>query len=344
MSLLFTDSFDHYGTNHLPAKGWTPSGSEVVIDSSGGREGGQALRLNAGSGVEVGRAVTPSDTLILGCSLFLSANPESAHPLVSFLANGTLQCVLERNSDGTVTFKRGGTALATSPVALASGGYGYLEISLTVHSAQGSYAVRWNEATIIYGTGVSTQVGDLSVITEVRLGIGASGGHLRIDDFYLLDNQGFTNNQFLGDVEVQALYPTGDGAFNDFFGPDDEGPRYPQVSEPVLDSNSYLSSSQGNRNQSFTFGAPDEDVDVIVALQSVAALRRVGAVQSFASALAYDTFSQLTLLGLPQEVLSTLKFFITTYDFHPALGEPWNLDSLSKFEFGLRHDLSSQEI
>jgi len=242
MALLFMDSFDHYVTADLLEK-WTTETTTGGFSTSGivaaiGRRGSAAYRLshNAGSGARtqsLQRFLTAgNNTLIVGFALAPmtayslldpGTDPDSGACLLVARAATIAQSWIKINTDGTLSAMRAGTStvIGTTSAPLASGGYTYLEVLLTIHDTAGAVVIRFNGAEVLNLSSVNTR-GSASAVNgwdAIRLGpirnVGASGNaqEFRIDDLYVLDGTGAApTNAFLGDVRVDARYPTAPGA------------------------------------------------------------------------------------------------------------------------------------
>jgi hypothetical protein len=73
-----------------------------------------------------------------------------------------------------------------------------------------------------------------------------------VDDVYVLDTTGTVNNDFLGDVRVQTLYPSADGA-NTGFTPSTGTTHYTLVDEPTPNTTDLVSASGAGLKDSYGF-------------------------------------------------------------------------------------------
>lgn len=249
MALLFMDSFDHYATADLLTK-WTAtsaggSGSPAPTIGAVGRHSSNGLSLkspsNAGNaGPHYTKILAPGDATII-CGVAFNpvtsvalysggADPETTGApncctcVMAVRLSGAVQAFLRVNLDGTLSAYRGpassgnGTLLATSSATLAAATYNYLEVKITIHGSAGVFIVRLNgnPTPIINFTG-NTQSQGSATWNEIRLGrvstSPSSNQEAQWDDLYVLDGTGVAPwNAFLGDVRVDARFPTGAGA------------------------------------------------------------------------------------------------------------------------------------
>jgi hypothetical protein len=221
--LIFMDGFDHYTTADLTKK-WNTAGATATISSSTGRRSGGALVSSASSGTGfLTKTITAGATFITGFSLSIAALPNASVSIFGLLDAGTNQCDLRVNLDGTLSVTRNGTALTsgTSVFAMSVGVSYYIEFKVTISDSisASSCKVRINGADVItVATGQDTKNTSNATASQVRLGTNnnISGGNWLFDDFYLCDSSGSTNNDFLGDVRIDTIYPTSDGNYSQF--------------------------------------------------------------------------------------------------------------------------------
>lgn len=225
MTLLFMDGFDHYATADITKK-WTSASGSPVISAAAGRRGGGALLApnNTTIAQNITKTFAASASFVLGFSFKATALPSSVSPIARLLDAGTAQCDLRLNTDGTLSVTRNGTALTngTSSNSISTGTDYYIEWKVTISDsiAASSCKVRVNGVDwITVATGQDTKntanasANQFSLGTTVNL---SSSVAFTFDDFYLCDQSGSTNNDFLGDVRVDTLYPTSDGNYSQF--------------------------------------------------------------------------------------------------------------------------------
>lgn len=226
MALIFFDGFDTYGTSNLLLD-WTQSIGTNAINAAGGRRGGGALyspnnaHLNSGSTpVHLVSRSLPSNFTTFICGVAFEASGfHAVKNIITFRDSGTRQLEVGVNTAGQLFVSRAGTVLAASGASIAANVYNYIEIKATINNTTGSYEVRLNGANVLSATNVDTQNTTNAFINEVALGAYERAlGDLtncthKYDDFYFCDTTGSTNNDFLGDIRIDAIYPTADGFY-----------------------------------------------------------------------------------------------------------------------------------
>lgn len=226
MSLIFFDGFDTYGTSNLLLD-WTQSIGTNAINNTGGRRSGGALYSpnnahlnNAITPVHAVSRSLPSNFTTFICGVAFEASIfHVVKNIITFRDSGTRQLEVGVNTAGQLFVSRAGTVLATSGASISLNVYNYIEIKATINNTTGSYEVRLNGNNVLSATNVDTQNTANAFINEVLLGAyeRALGDTTlcthKYDDFYFCDTTGSTNNNFLGDIRVDAIYPTADGFY-----------------------------------------------------------------------------------------------------------------------------------
>lgn len=248
MSLLFADSFDHYATADSPLK-WDIGTANIAAV---GRRATNGLSVNYSYGIA--RNIGAQTTIICGMAVFpFSSDLDTTNikhngsPVSSTLTSrcylfglgyqGVAQIGIAFTNDGALHVIRGGAfdlgsgaggvdILASSAAnAIRMTGWSYVEAKFIASaSTGGTVIVKVNGVTKITQTGVQTtrpSGGLPASYTQFLIG-GATFGELvgagwagKVDDLYVFNGAGDTNNDFIGDVRVDYLRPDGAGAAAD---------------------------------------------------------------------------------------------------------------------------------
>ena len=227
MALRYIDSFDHYQTAQLTAK-WSTvvfNAPAPTIEPGLGRCGTQALlmALSAVASVTKGAAFSGA-TAVFGFAIkytsFSGVGTDTRFFIIGSAFGSHL--AISRANDGTVFVERTdgvGVLLGQSiPDVLRLGEWYYMEVKATIDNAAGAVEVRLNGVAVITVAGVDTQsvAGAVAAVTSLSFESTGACAYL-IDDLYALDSTGpAPNNDFLGDVRVEYLQPTGPGAHQDW--------------------------------------------------------------------------------------------------------------------------------
>lgn len=210
MTLLFCDSFDHMVTADMTLKGWTVSAAGIT--AAAGRFGTDAMRSPNGNfycswGVPVALATG-------GVGFAYRSSSFSSFGIVNFVDGGTVHLHFRINaSSGKIEVRRGsstGTLIATGNAVLTTNTFYYLEFKVTINDSTGVIVTKVNGVEDINVTGQDTQNGGNASYDNIRFfwdGQG-NGGTCDVDDLVIWDTAGSVNNDFMGDVRVQAILPS----------------------------------------------------------------------------------------------------------------------------------------
>lgn len=219
--LRFVDAGGLHYTN-LGDKYPTTGGLQASVDTStNGRWGGRCLSFtsNAANSGFVRLTVPSAATYIAGLAFKPSVpDPAASYRVVSFREGATLHVALRATAGSGLDVMRGdGTVLGTASGVTSTSQYYYVEVKVTVHDTTGSVVVRVNGVAVITLTNVDTRNGATGVIDSVQLGTDVNTSNSgnqgwRANDVYFADTTGTYNNDFLGDLRVEVLYPSANGS------------------------------------------------------------------------------------------------------------------------------------
>ena len=243
MSLLHIDSLEGYDKDIILLNGgkyenWIHhGGNELLVTSDYGRNDSSGFRFitnsyTQGQGGCVTRHLDGNyDTVIVGAAvkinnlgqLHLEPGQTSYHwTIFAFMDGGVVQVALTILPSMRLAVMRGGggpdegeTEIARSSFALHAGVYYYIEFKCLVSNSAGTFEVKIDGASQLTGSG-DTQVSSAQYINGVRFGYRAffpwanQGRRIQYDDIYIANTEGSTYNDFIGDVRVEGIRPTGD--------------------------------------------------------------------------------------------------------------------------------------
>ena len=226
------DGFDHYYlTNDVGFTGgaaatgqkWdTVSGGQMHPKFSSGRFGSGTLSMAMQLTATLGQSyiqklvTTERDEMIVGLA-FLPKTGRADLTRVHFrLDDGTnVKMELNMATNIVTVVVNDVTTVATSAVVLVAGSWQYMEFRVKIHSTLGEVEVRRGEAVIISTTGLNTGTTGV-LVSSLRVECNNNAQGDLMDDLYLLDTTGATNNDFLGEVRVDLLEPKAAGGNEDF--------------------------------------------------------------------------------------------------------------------------------
>lgn len=215
MALRFIDGFDHYTTlaQFLYKYVETGSSSYVSLDA-GRRSGSNGVKLYSSSGY-ITKTLDDQATWVVGAAVKLGTFPTSTGTIFQFRDSvGNVQASLCVSTTGALALYRGstsGTLLATSSGALTTGAWNFIEAKLTIADSGGYFEARVNGDVWTTYTGDTKASTSLATANSIRLYGMPSVATVYYDDFYVCDGTGTIRNDFLGDVRVDTLFPSGSG-------------------------------------------------------------------------------------------------------------------------------------
>lgn len=236
---------DRYGGNNLDAGN--------VLTAAGRFSGSVAFRPGNGAA----ELITPSlgDMTTIICGFAFRGDPLDANQLVAIYEDGghTLGFNIQTNSDNSLTIRRGTTDLETTAIdVIGDAAWHYVEFKVTIHNSTGSYEVRVDEVEVASDTGVDTQAGSDGNADRVAFFGNAASNDYRYDDWYICDDTGSVNNDFLGSRKVITLFPNAAGDSTDFT--PDSGSNFQRVDEVGHDDDtSYVESSTADDEDLYNF-------------------------------------------------------------------------------------------
>ena len=335
MTLRFTDSFDYYGTAQLPLFYDFMQGAGYQASAIAGGRFASGLQL-AGY---VGKTLDYQTTWIVG-----AAFNNRAGRLLTLGDDYAVQCGVAVDGLGRLYVFRGWSVDITNadgtafPIAiLATGstligtGWHYIEFKATI-GATGSYEVRVDGLTYLSGSGVNTQQSANARANRVQIGLNSLG--ISVDDVYICDGTGTANNNFLGDVRVQALMPSADGDLSQLT-PSTGTTHYNLVDEVPPDGDtSYVSGATAGNVDLYQLG------DVAAVSGSILGV----AVYSFARKDDAGTRTIANVIktggveydGPAQALSMSYTYFTEHWETNPATGLPWTIADVNALQAGVK--------
>ena len=316
MTLIFMEGFDDGLTT---AKGWNNFGGGLIT----GRFGGKAA-LNQWGTLTRPYPTALTGTIIIGVAI-MSSQTTTTVPLmtngmarVSLVAGGYVG--LYRSDNNTQI------AVSTGPAWSAANVWRYVELKHT--PSTGVCEIRVDGVVRVSGT-VPTATSATSLAFEYP-----TGNQYWIDDLYVLDTTGTTNNNYLGDVRVQTIMPSADGA-NTAMTPDSGTAHYSRVNEATPDTTSYVASTSAGVKDSYKYQQLAANTSSVYGV----------AITSYTSKDAPVTAGLATLVRLgstdyinaqPQALSASWVAGTDLYQTRPSDSAPWTPTDINTAEFGVQ--------
>jgi hypothetical protein len=156
-----------------------------------------------------------------------------------------------------------------------------------------------------------------------------------VDDIYIADTSGSENNDFLGDIRIDAIHPNGAGNHTDLT--PSTGNNYECVDEIAIDEADYVEGVNATDKDSYTYGSVPTDLDDagIIGLQ----IRNFGKRTAAATNIKIDPFIRTGSTDYSQAVQDLPDSFgevrgdIVLDD--PSDSGDWTQAKINACEFGM---------
>lgn len=338
MALRFLDSCLHYSASEVAAKYLS---NTYTINATGNRWGGQALQSTS-SNNSFTKVLDAQATYIVGFAYRSSAITNTQIVVLRLIDGATTQVALSQTATGAMIVQRGGpTTLATTTTVFTSNTDYYIELFITISDAAGVVKMNVNGVaeTLTFVTGNSTNQDTKNSANasadRIQFATGSAGQGVttRYSDIYICDGTGSTNNDLLGDMRVECLFPNGTGNSSQFV--NDAGNstnNYSHVDETTPNGDTdYVESGTVNDKDTYTF------TDMIATSGSVygvqilhyekktdAQVRKVGGIARLSS-------TETT--GADEVLTTAYQYGMSIAETKPG-GGAWSIGDVNNAEFG----------
>ena len=222
MSLMFVDSFDHY-FNLLDKYDVVATSNIGTLATVAARNGVFGLHIENGTnyGDWLGKNIPATTTLYFGMAIYVLYVSTTWVQVVKFVDGGTSQLDLNITGSGNFYFSRNGITIGSQTTqSMSFSAWHYIEVKVTINGSSGIAELKVDGNYWIQLSGQNTQVTGNATASQIRFGIAGistlANAGFYIDDVYLLNSAGSVNNNYLGDVKIQASFPTGNGTLNNY--------------------------------------------------------------------------------------------------------------------------------
>lgn len=328
MSLLLAEGFDD---GAYRGRTTTNSGDSTT----GGRTGSALSGPAAGFGIVIWSfgASEEHATFIVG--LAYRANTLASHSFLFLRADSgaTTHITLSTNSAGKLTVSGLGS---TDNGVIKPNRWHYIEVYVVLSDTVGEVKLRvdgktpsgWSDLT-----NVDTKSGGTATVFDsVELRCDNSGASY-IDDVYICNGAGSVNNDLLGDIRVETLYPDGNGNYSQLTGSDGNSvDNYQQVDEAVPSSSDYNGSPTDGNKDTYAFEDLAASVDSVfgVMVSMWAAKSDTGA----KSCRAVARRNAVDATGGDKTLQTTYAPHDQVWDQDPTDSTSWTPAKVNDMEFG----------
>jgi hypothetical protein len=271
----------------------------VLIDSN------SALYLNINT-------PTPKNQLFFGYATKILGVSSS----YTFLTIGNhLTC--RHNSRGSLSLRRDATIIDTSIIPMNINTWLYIAMDIYIHDTSGYVTIYFNGNQVINYTGNTKNNAD-DTITFFRFNGITSKNY--IDDIYIADNTGPTNNTIILDARIQTLLPSSDTAQSDFI-PLSGSDNYAMVDEVLQDGDtSYVESSTSGAKDLYNHTSLTSNTSTVYSVSPFVIAKKTDAdlvnIKPIISSNGVESYST-------ESLLSEYLFFNTLIDLNPDTTSSW---------------------
>lgn len=245
--------------------------------------------------------------------------------------SGGVQCQLQIMANGSLALYRGsGSVLLaeTAPSLIVSNAWNYYELYVKAHTTLGAFEVRLNGVTVLSGTGVNTAQTGIADVDQVGWPTAGAGQNLW-DDLYC------TDDRFLGDVRIEAIYPSSEGASSGFT-PSTGTDNAAMVDDTTPDDDTtYVEASVVGTLDTYVFTDTASVVGEVKAVQWVTRARKDDS--------GTRSIRQVVRIGGTDYEGAAEKALSTSYDYakdvldeNPDTSAPWTVSDINSAEFGFK--------
>lgn len=260
MALKHMDSFDDGATAYKYENGVLPTPS-----TSYGRLGTKGVYLGDSPNVYLQKQTnSTNDTIVVGFAMQMNLVGATDNEILLYLLeSGSPQGNLRLGEDGRVKYCLSNNTTAISGATASAGAlthdsWIYLELKVKFSNTVGTVELKQNGATVFSTTGQDTLATSNAYTDDIRIG-GTSSGYVHqfyLDDLYILDGAGSSPyNNFLGDIQVVPLLPSGNGNSSGMTGSDaDQTDNYALVDEDPIVTTDYVESATQGHKDTYAMG------------------------------------------------------------------------------------------
>lgn len=340
MAFQFMDGFDHYTSCAEMVGKWDTASSSASIAT--GRNGNALYRTNMS--YEFTKVLTAAQSWYIGFAWKSATAASAARPIFTLYRGTTAHFSLCMASDGLhLQTRRGtetGTLLHTSDFVYSQDVWYYIEVYVKIADA-GEYQVKINgvsDANMSSGGGpisADTQNGSdaLADLFSLKGTSASAAGTHYIDDLYVIDSSGSTNNSWLGDCRVETVVPSGAG--NSTQWTPSSGSNWAAVDEVPPVMTDYVETTTATNKDTYALGNIATTSGTVYAVQTNTYAQKTDAgARTMHDVLRYSTNESS---GATYGLSDTAQYYSTPFDVPPG-GGTWDITKVNGLEAGFELD------
>lgn len=331
-ALVMAEGFDFWAVAQKAARGWTGGSGELTSMQPGRFSPGQAADFSRG--ISVGTHTTwkllPSTytTVIVGVAIRFNSGTQTFN-LLTTAAGNVVSLSMNASNQIQVNTASGVIGTLTLPTT-PNTAFNYYEIKVFVNGASSTVEVHVNGAVDLASTVTNcgtTPVGAIGITID-----GSSS--IFLDDIYVCDTTGTANNTFLGDIRVETLWPTSDGAHTQWT-PDAGVTHYTEVDDTTPDGDTtFVSDTTVGDRDSYGFGDLAELTGTIFGVQrNIYARKDNTATKQICGVTRPGTTDHD---GATVTLASSYGYFSEILETNPDTAAAWTISEVNATEHGVK--------
>jgi len=329
MTLLFADSFSHYSAAQGSQK-YTSNTGSFTISSGNGRYIGDSLR----GSVVATKTFDVQETLICGIAARRVSDPGTGtNAFLEIEDEGGFLVATLNLSTGTdrkYYLEIMGVQYRSPELNGSYADWQYLEIKLTTINKDIYFEWRLNEKLMHSGTLSGVGAERLAGIT-VKPNNGSFA--MELDDLYVCSGEGTENNDFLGDIQVEALFPNAVGTDTDWSLTGAASNHVATQDNPADGDTSYVSSTTLAEKDVYNFDNLSLASGTVLGTQMVSYSRKEESgnrsMQLVVSSNATESNSSDFKIDE-----TTYKMYINATETDPDTAVAWTVSGINAAQFG----------
>lgn len=333
--LKFIDSYDHYTTGFLADK-YSANINSPEISTGRFNNGLYSDNQNSGNNAVRMAGYGNHATWIIGCAFFIDLQHTATAPIMGIMDGTSRQFDVRITTGNVLVVTRDGTTVATGTTVLSVSTWYYIELKVVIGNA-GSYELRLQGSTELVDATEDTQATANAFGNGFFIGkaTNSPAGIHRYDDLYVCDGSGGVNDDFLGDVRVQCMFPSGNGNSSQFDGSDgNTTDNYLLVDEAAPDNETtYVQSPDIGDKDTYAYSDLTPTAGDVFGVQIVPYCRKTDAgTRSLVSVARLSGTEE----DSSDKALSTSYIYMADIRETKPGGGSWTISDVNSSEFGVK--------
>lgn len=330
--ILWADSFDHYGNSTVFMRdgAWAELVS-AAPSTDQARTGTRSLEFGASNSAIARRVFGGTKSVVgVGFPIYMEDLPTANRSLAAIEfrdnANETQVTIIVESTGALAAYagnKLTPTLLGTSSALITANAWNHIEGRVRIGGTDGSVEVRLNGVTVLNLADVDTDATGAGEVSQyaTRNWTSRIQNGFYIDDVIAWDDQGGTNDDFVGDKKVFTDFPTSDTA-DVGWAPLSGATRFAMINEASPDGDtSYDQAGDTGDVMGVGFANVDASIVNIVAVCMAHKSRKTDAgdcnVQLTVSSSGTDED------GVDRPMTTAYTLYHDAFDVDPDTGAPW---------------------